>query len=64
MNDFFKLNFSKNLMIDGLVFIWVEKEIISEVIKFFESQDMIYVENICWVMLDQTQQEGMYTYID
>ena len=26
-------------MIDGLVFIWVEKEIISEIIKFFGEQD-------------------------
>lgn len=57
MADFTQLNFSKHLMIDGLVFIWVEKEIISEVIKYFESQDMIYVENICWVMLDESQRQ-------
>jgi len=36
MDDFSQLNFSKYLMIDGLVFVWVEKEIISPVIKFFE----------------------------
>lgn len=45
-------------MIDGLVFIWVEKELISQIIKYFESQDMIYVENICWVMLDESKREG------
>lgn len=44
-------------MIDGLVFIWVEKEIISEVIKHFETQDMQYVENVCWVMLDETKRK-------
>ena len=46
-------------MIDGLVFIWVEKEIIFDVIKIFEKQDMIYVENVCWVMLDENKKKGM-----
>ena len=36
IEEFTKLNFSKKLMIDGLVFVWVEKQIISEIIKFFE----------------------------
>ena len=58
IDDFKQLNFSKNLMTDGLVFVWVEKDIISELIKFFESQDMIYVENVCWVMLDEAKKEG------
>lgn len=40
-------------MKDGLVFIWVEKEIISDVIKAMEAQDLMYVENVCYVMLDQ-----------
>jgi hypothetical protein len=44
-------------MVDGLIFVWVEKEIILPVIKFFESQDLIYVENVCWVMLDQTKRK-------
>lgn len=47
-------------MIDGLVFIWVEKEIISDIIKIFEKQDMIYVENVCWVMLDETKRKGNF----
>ena len=37
MEEFKQINFSKHLMIDGLVFIWVEKEIISDIIKFFET---------------------------
>jgi hypothetical protein len=36
MEEFSQLNFSKSLMIDGLVFVWVEKEIISPVIKAME----------------------------
>ena len=40
-------------MKDGLLFIWVEKEIISKIIKHLESQDFYYVENVCYVMLDQ-----------
>ena len=36
VEDFKQINFSKHLMIDGLVFIWVEKEIISDIIKIFE----------------------------
>ena len=43
----------KEVMKDGLLFIWVEKEIISQIIKHLESQDFYYVENVCYVMLDQ-----------
>lgn len=45
-------------MIDGLVFIWVEKEIIRPIIKILEKQDLIYVENVCWVMLDESKRKG------
>jgi hypothetical protein len=62
VEEFNQLNFSKNLMIDGLVFVWVEKEIISDVIKYFETQDMVYVENVCWVMLDETKRKGNYLF--
>lgn len=47
-----------SVMKDGLVFIWVEKEIIFELIKFFEEQDFTYVENVCYVMLDQNQKKS------
>mmetsp|Transcript_16341 Transcript_16341/g.11770 ORF Transcript_16341/g.11770 Transcript_16341/m.11770 type:complete len:195 (+) Transcript_16341:439-1023(+) len=57
LEEFKQLRFSKNLMIDGIVFVWVEKELISDLIKFFESQDMAYVENICWIMLDEDKRE-------
>lgn len=45
-------------MIDGLVFVWVEKEIISQMIRIMEKQELIYVENVCWVMMDQTKRSG------
>ena len=46
-------------MKDGLVFIWVEKEYISEIIKCFEEQDFNYVENVCYIMLDQTKKAAV-----
>jgi hypothetical protein len=36
VEEFSSIKFSKNLMIDGLVFIWVEKEIIYDIIKIME----------------------------
>jgi hypothetical protein len=50
-------------MKDGLVFIWVEKEIISEVIKHMESMDFYYVENVCYIMLDQNKKKSKYIFI-
>lgn len=57
IEEFAKLQLSKSLMMDGLVFIWVEKEIISPVIHILEKQDLIYVENVCWVMLDEEKRQ-------
>jgi hypothetical protein len=44
-------------MIDGLVFVWIEKEIILPIIKIMEKQDLTYVENVCWVMLDESKRK-------
>lgn len=46
-----------DVMKDGLLFIWVEKEYISKLIKFFEELDFYYVENMCYIMLDQNKKE-------
>jgi len=51
--DFTKLVIPTSVMKDGLVFIWVEKEVICEVMRHFKAQDFDYVENVCYVMLDQ-----------
>jgi hypothetical protein len=48
-------------MKDGLLFIWVEKEIIADLIKCFEEQDFFYVENVCYIMLDQNKKQGKYS---
>ena len=50
-------------MKDGLLFIWVEKDIISQIIKHLESQDFYYVENVCYVMLDQNIKQGKWIYL-
>jgi len=60
--DFAHLHFSNKLMVDGLVFVWVEKEIISQMIRLMEKQDLTYVENVCWVMLDETKRKGKISF--
>lgn len=60
LEDFAHFEFSKHLLIDGLVFVWVEKEIIFDIIRILEKQDLIYVENVCWVMLDRTKRAGKW----
>ena len=45
-------------MKDGMIFIWIEKEYIYEVIRHLETQDFYYVENVCYVMLDKLMEKG------
>jgi hypothetical protein len=58
MKEFSKLVFPITLMKEGILFVWVEKEYIMDVCKFFELQKFFYVENMCWVMLDETMKKG------
>jgi hypothetical protein len=58
MDQFSKLIIPKSIMQDGIIFIWVEKEYIMDVCKFLEDQEFYYVENMCWVMLDENMKEG------
>lgn len=58
MKEFSQLVFPKEIMSDGMLFIWVEKEYIMDVCKFLEGQGFFYVENMCWVMLDPAMKEG------
>ena len=58
--DEFKDSFllPQDLMRDGLVFILVEKELIFDLIEFFgDKWNLNYVENVCYVMLDQTKKK-------
>lgn len=50
-------------MKDGLVFVWVEKEFIADIINYFDQDDghnLKYVENVCFVMLDQNKKQGKF----
>lgn len=58
MKEFSKLIIPKTIMQDGILFVWVEKEYIMDVCKFLENQEFYYVENVCWIMLDETMREG------
>lgn len=58
MREFKELVIPKQVMTDGILFIWVEKEYIMDVVRFLEDQEFYYVENMCWVMLDETMREG------
>lgn len=60
IEDFKKLTIPKSVMTDGILFIWVEKEYIMEVCKFLENQEFFYVENMCWVMLNENMKEGKF----
>lgn len=51
-------------MKDGMIFIWVEKEFISAIIKHLESQGFNYVENVCYVMLNRQMQQCKYSKSD
>lgn len=49
IEQFCKLTIPKDVMKDGMIFIWVEKEYIAPVIKHLETQNFSYVENVCFV---------------
>lgn len=52
---FSKLKLPLEKMKEGLIFAWTEKEYISDVIYYFENQDIKYVENLVWIVLDPSK---------
>lgn len=52
IDEFRKLRIPNEAMRDGILFIWVEKELILEIIDFLGEQKFEYIENLCYVMLD------------
>ena len=52
IDDFKKLIIPPSVMKEGILFIWAEKELISEIIWHFEAQGFTYVENMVYVMID------------
>lgn len=46
-------------MKEGMLFIWAEKELISEILDHFEGQGFEYVENMVYVMLDADKKQSV-----
>ena len=52
-----KLVIPPEVMKEGMLFIWAEKELISEILDHFEPQGFEYVENMVYVMLDSEMRQ-------
>lgn len=52
-----QLQIPDSVMREGILFIWVEKELISTILEHFETQGFLYVENVCYVMLDPKKEK-------
>ena len=59
MKEFSRLVIPKSVMQYCILFIWVEKEYVMDVVEFLETQEFYYVENMVWVMLDENMREGI-----
>lgn len=57
IEDFKKLKIPNHVMRDGMIFIWVEKEYIYDIVTHLESQNFFYVENVCYVMIDKNMEK-------
>lgn len=53
-----KLVIPNEVMREGMLFIWVEKELIGEILHHFYAQGFEYVENMVYVMLDGELKQG------
>ena len=58
IEDFKNLKIPDSVMKDGMLFIWVEKEFIYEIVIHLEKQGFFYVENVCYVMLNPAMEKG------
>ena len=47
-----KLVIPPDVMKEGMLFVWAEKELIGEILDHFSAQGFDYVENMVYVMLD------------
>jgi hypothetical protein len=60
IEEFCNLKIPDKVMKDGMLFIWVEKEYIMQIVRHLESMNFWYVENVCYVMLDQAMEKGKF----
>lgn len=51
MKDFQKLSISKNVMKNGILFIWAEKFLMNEILETLEKLDFYYIENFTILQL-------------
>lgn len=58
LKEFKDLKIPEQVMKDGMLFIWVEKEFISQIIKHLENMNFFYVENVCYVMINREMEKG------
>ena len=58
MEEFKKLKIPDSVMREGILFVWIEKELIQELIIHLESINFTYVENVCYLMLDREMEPG------
>lgn len=59
-----KMVIPPDVMKEGMLFIWAEKELISEILDHFEGQGFEYVENMVYVMLDQDMKNGKCLFLN
>ena len=43
-----------------MLFIWVEKEYIYDIVVHLETMNFFYVENVCYVMIDPVMEKGKF----
>eukprot|EP01017_Pseudomicrothorax_dubius_P000244 TRINITY_DN0_c1413_g1_i2.p1 TRINITY_DN0_c1413_g1~~TRINITY_DN0_c1413_g1_i2.p1 ORF type:complete len:295 (+),score=44.42 TRINITY_DN0_c1413_g1_i2:2-886(+) len=53
--QFRKLDIPRRTMRNGIVFVWSEKELLSDIIHAMEQKGFFYIENFAVVMLDSTK---------
>lgn len=58
LSTLMQLQIPDSVMREGILFIWVEKELISSIMEHFETQGFLYVENVAYVMLNKAKQKG------
>lgn len=57
---FSKINLPFKCMKEGLIFIWVERDLMADVIGFFEDKGIRYVENLIWIKLNPKAQSSTF----
>lgn len=57
IEEFMKLEIPNSVMKDGMIFIWVEKEYMYNIVQHLEKMNFFYVENVCYIALNREMQK-------